>query len=200
VERLRGCACYIADFGETEGRIMAFINRMAGQDYIDETRRYLDYLEEHLRNVQTAFTEVSNACDGMSWVGDDYSWHTLREDIIYHDLSKFSKEEFTQYRDTFFPVSDADKGNCDFDLAWENHKEENHHHHENAENFLDIVHMVVDWTAMGYKFGDTAQQYYERNRDKISLADDHRVFMLEIFDRLEAYRTATRRDEDHGGD
>lgn len=38
---------------------------MKGQDYIDKSRQYLDYLEEHLNNVQFAFTEVSDACDGM---------------------------------------------------------------------------------------------------------------------------------------
>lgn len=169
---------------------MAFIDRMAGQDYIEKTRQYLDYLEEHLENVRLAFIELSNACDGMMWVGDDCSWHTLRQEVICHDLSKFSKWEFTQYRAQFFPVDETDKEHSDFALAWENHKDENPHHHEVAENYLDIVHMIVDWTAMGYKFGDTPREYYERNKDKISLADDHRVFMLEIFDRLEAYRTA----------
>lgn len=169
---------------------MAFIDRMAGQDYIEKTRQYLDYLEEHLENVRLAFIELSNACDGMMWVGDDCAWHGLRQEVICHDLSKFTKHEFTQYRDSFFPVSDTDKENSEFDLAWEHHKAENHHHHETAENFMDIVHMVVDWTAMGYKFGDTPRDYYERNKDKISLSDDHRDFMLEIFDKLEAYRAA----------
>ena len=57
---------------------MAFIDRMKGQDYIDKSREYLDYLEEHLENVRQAFIELSNACDGkMMWVGDDFAWHTL---------------------------------------------------------------------------------------------------------------------------
>lgn len=168
---------------------MAFINKMAGQDYIEQTRRYLDYLEEHLKNVQHAFTELSDACEGMMWVGDDCSWHTMRQEVINHDLSKFSKEEFTQYRAAFFPVNAEDKEKSGFDLAWENHKLENHHHHETAEHYLDIVHMVIDWTAMGYKFGDTAQQYYEENSDKIKLSPEHIVFMYEIFERFAAYRS-----------
>jgi hypothetical protein len=46
---------------------MAFINRMKGQDYIDKTREYLNYLEEHLENVRRAFCELSDICVGMHW-------------------------------------------------------------------------------------------------------------------------------------
>lgn len=167
---------------------MAYIDRMKGQDYIDKSRQYLDYLEEHLKNVQRAFAEVSDACDGMQWVGDDYSWHTLRSEIIAHDLSKFSKEEFVQYRDSFFPVNDEDKKFSGFDAAWQNHKEKNPHHHETAKSYHDLVHMVIDWTAMGYKFGNTAKSYYEANKEKVKLSAEHEIFIYEIFDRIENHR------------
>lgn len=163
---------------------MAFINRMDGQDYIEKTREYLDYIEDHLNNVKRAFTEISNACEGMWWVGDDCSWHTLRRRVEMHDLSKLSKKEFVQYRDFFYPAKAADKKNSGMDAAWENHKQQNTHHHESVEDNLDVVHMVIDWTAMGYKFGGTAQQYYEANREKINLSDEHVKFMYEIFDRI----------------
>lgn len=161
---------------------------MIGQDYIDKTREYLNYIEEHLKNVQLAFTEVSDACEGMQWVGDDYSWHIVRGDVMAHDLSKFSKEEFTQYRDSFFPVNGLKKNDSDFCSAWENHKLQNSHHHETVQNYLDIVHMVIDWTAMGYKFGDTAQEYYERNKDKIILSEQNIEFLNEVFDKIKEAR------------
>lgn len=167
---------------------MAFITRMKGQDYIDATRKYLDYVEEHLENVRLAFDEVSRACDGMWWVGDDCSWHNLRAEVECHDLSKFSTEEFTQYRDWFYPVCEEDKKNCGMAAAWENHKQTNHHHHETATTYCDMVHMVIDWTAMGYKFGDTAQSYYEKNAYKIKLTETMRRDMYEIFERLATYR------------
>lgn len=49
--------------------MMKFISKMQGQDYIDKTRLYLDYLEEHLNNVAKAFADLSDACEGMYWVG-----------------------------------------------------------------------------------------------------------------------------------
>jgi len=171
---------------------MAFINRMKGQDYIDKTREYLIYLEKHLENVRRAFCELSEICDGMWWVADDVSWHTLRVEVEYRDLSKFSKEEFVQYRDFFFPVNDEDKKNSGMDTAWENHKVKNPHHHETVKNRLDVIHMIIDWTAMGYKFGDTAQQYYETNKDKINLTDDQIKIMYEVFHRITA-RTKVKR-------
>lgn len=167
---------------------MAYIDRMKGKDYIEKTREYLNYLEEHLNNVQFAFTEVSDACNGMFWVGDDYAWHNMRAEVMAHDLSKFGKEEFVQYRDQFFPVCDEDKEKSGFDAAWENHKTKNRHHHETAQNYTDLIHMVIDWTAMGYKFGDTAKEYYERNKDKISLLPEHEAFIYEIFNRIEKHR------------
>lgn len=165
---------------------MAFIERMKGQDYIDKTREYLDYVEEHLDNVKKAFNELSKICDGMWWVGDDFTWHTLRGQVICHDLSKLSKEELVQYRDSFYPVTEPDKTDSGMDDAWENHKLKNSHHHESLETLIDVVHMVIDWTAMGYKFGDTAQQYYESNKDKIVLNKDCEVFMYTIFDKIKA--------------
>ena len=123
----------------------------------------------------------------MFWVGDDFTWHTLRGQVIHHDLSKFSRQELVQYRDSFYPVTASDKVNSRMEEAWEHHKRKNSHHHESIENYIDVVHMVIDWTAMGYKFGDTAQQYYENNKNKIKLSDDHKKFMYEIFDRIDSH-------------
>lgn len=175
-----------------------FIEKMKGQDYIDKIRKYLDYLEEHLNNVAKAFQEVSEACNGMAWVGDDFTWHTLRHEVEYHDISKFSKDEFTQYRSKFFSVDDElhDTQLLDmkFDNAFDNHKVKNTHHWQSIRyddktpgiTERDIVHMVVDWTAMGYKFGDTAEAYYNANKNDIFIKEDFIPFLTEIFDRLKS--------------
>ncbi len=163
---------------------MAFINRMTGQDYIDKTREYLNYLEEHLENVRRAFCDLSTVCDGMHWVGDDFSWHSLRAEVECHDLSKFSVEEFVQYRKSFYPVSEKERENSDLESAWKNHKQKNTHHHESVKSYIDVIHMVIDWTAMSYKFGGSAQQYYEENKNKITLELSLKNFMYEIFDKV----------------
>lgn len=165
------------------GNKTPFISRMKAQDQIDKTREYLDYVETHIDNVRRAFIEFSAKCEDTPWVGDDYSWHSLRAEVEYHDISKLSEQEFVQYRRAFYPTDDEVKQPLDC-MAWENHKQKNHHHHETAETYTDIMHMVIDWMAMGYAFGDTAQSYYEANKDKIHLSDDHVKFMYQIFDKL----------------
>lgn len=165
-----------------------FIERMKGQDYIDKTREYLDYLEDHLNNIAKAFQEVSEACDGMAWVGDDFTWHTFRREVEYHDVSKFSKDEFTQYRGQFFSVDDelhdTQLLEMNFDNAFENHKKLNHHHWQTTATENDIVHMIIDWTAMGYKFGSTAEQYYKDNKNDIKIDKKLIPFMNEMFKRI----------------
>lgn len=158
-----------------------YINRMKGQDYIDATLKYLDYLKEHLDNVARAFDEVSEACADMKTVHDDFYWNLLKDQVIHHDVSKFSAEEFTQYRDAFFPIDEVKP----LGEAWEHHKQWNTHHWETANSVIDIFHMVIDWTAMGYKFGGTAQEFYEKHKDKINLSPENTKLLYQIFKRLE---------------
>ena len=170
---------------------MEFIKKkhIKGFDNINAIQNYLEYLSEHLENVRLAFNNLSEICKDMWWVCDDLSWHTLRQEVCHHDLSKFSKEEFIQYQKTFYPVNKDERNNNDkdFNLAWENHKKCNHHHWETAETALDIVHMVIDWTAMGYKFNDTAYEYYEEHKDEIKLSEKHREILIEILERIKKY-------------
>ncbi len=172
-----------------------YIAKMTGEEHIKKTREYLDYLEEHLSNVQKAFQEVSDKCTDMDWVKNDMVWHDVRSDVQNHDLSKFSTEEFTQYRNSFFPMENEVKDITGFEMAWDNHKQKNHHHWETIEEGIDIekdpnlvelniVHMIMDWTAMSYKFGDSAQQYYEENKKTVKIHSRWHPFMYEIFNRL----------------
>ena len=49
---------------------------------------------------------------------------------------------------------------------------------------VHCVCMVIDWMAMGLEFGDTAEAYYEREKEKIRLPDWAVTFIGEIFERL----------------
>jgi len=161
---------------------MAFIEKkhMEGFKYVQRFREYIDYLEEHLENIRKAFNELSKKCEGMWWVKEDVAWHTLRQQVCYHDISKFSKEEFVEYQRAFFPVGEKEN----LTKAWEHHKKNNTHYHESLKDDLDVIHMVIDWTAMGYKFGDTAQEYYERNKKNIVIDTDKKKVLYEIFMRI----------------
>ena len=176
---------------------------MIGLKYVIKTREYCDYLEEHLTNVKWAWDVLQDKCKDMDFIWDDYKWSCIDYWVKEHDLSKFSKEEFTQYRNNFFPVENESVNKNSFNDAWEHHKKENDHHWENWTKLLPdeigeedkissveyhaplfCVHMIIDWMAMGKKFGDTAQIYYEANKDKIKLPDWAVRFIYEIFERV----------------
>lgn len=169
---------------------------MIGLDYIRSIRNYCSYLEEHLDNVFTAWKEVQEACRDMKFIYDDYEFSKIDELIRKHDVSKFCKHEFTQYAFNFFPptnefMTDYKK---DFAAASERHVTRNPHHWQMINEMSDVeqyyrhvVCMVVDWTAIGYKYNDTAQVYYEKNKDKIKLPEWAVKFMYQIFERLNKY-------------
>lgn len=166
------------------------MGNLVGHDYIEATRKYLDYLEEHLDNIEKAHEEVMEACMDMFFVTDMLAWWELMGEVSHHDESKFSAEEFTQYRAKFFPVAwdDKDRTKAGFESAWEHHKNENPHHHETVKTDLDIVHMVIDWTAMSYKFGDTPWDFYESKKADMDLSDAQHTLIIDILSRLKAHR------------
>lgn len=69
----------------------------------------------------------------------------------------------------------------DFNKAWEHHYKNNKHHwnywigQDMPEKY--IKQMICDWKAMSRKFGDTAQEFYMKNHDKIELTHCSRVLL-----------------------
>jgi hypothetical protein len=144
--------------------------------------KYIEYLKEHISNVKKAFNEFINKYE-LNLIQYNKLWN----DVYNHDISKISKDEFEPYMNYFYV--DKDKYKDDFNKAWEHHKKYNSHHWENwTQNTKDwkinCIHNVIDWMAMGYKFNDTAKEYYENNKDKIKLTKEQEEFMYEIFNKL----------------
>jgi hypothetical protein len=164
---------------------------------INKTREYLNYLESHILNVKKAWEELQDKCKDMRFITDDFYYNWIDMEINSHDMSKFSEFEFVQYREFFYPsdsknIVELTKSN--FEKAWEHHEEKNQHHWQNftskdyanpCEWEVHCVHMIIDWMAMGYQMGDTAQMYYEKNKNVIMFPDYIINFIYEIFKRIE---------------
>ena len=168
-----------------KGQVMM---KLSGLEYIESFRNYIDYLEEHLINIGKAYNEVTEKCKDIDWFKENKE--VLRDDVIRHDLSKFSKEEFTQYAAKFYPVKNTTQNITEFENAWEHHYKHNHHHIETYSNLYDfitklnLVHMVIDWTAMSYKFGGSAQEYYESDKCTKEVNEKDKDFLYLIFSKL----------------
>ena len=165
------------------------------KDQIEKTKEYLSYIEEHYNNVQKAWEIIKIKCKHMYFMADDFRYFSIQEAVETHDLSKLSAEEFLPYRKKFYPTDYEKKNDTniekDFNSAWEHHKRNNPHHHENWKEIQDfpaveihVVHNVIDWMAMGMKFGDTAQEYYENNKEDLDLPEWANTFLYEIFDAI----------------
>lgn len=161
-------------------------------EVIRRTREYLDYIEEHINNVHRAFAEISAACHDMPFIYDDFKYEILRSQVEQHDISKLSKGEFCQYRQYFYTCEGEEKPK-EINEAIQHHYDHNDHHWQTIcmkpytnpiEMEIDIAHMVIDWMAMGYKFGDTAKSYYEANKDGIRLPEPAVAILNQIFERL----------------
>lgn len=157
---------------------------------IQATRLYLDYLEEHYNNVQEAWKLVREKCaesgKTFRFMSDGFAYETINADVVWHDESKMSSQEFVQYREKFFPtekekeLSASDESlkkrvTASFKEAWGNHKKNNTHHWQNwtvnykNDPYADVyaTMMAIDWIAMSMKFGGTARKWYRGEKSKV---------------------------------
>jgi hypothetical protein len=164
-----------------------------------KTEEYCQYLREHINNVATAYGVISAACKDRNIFKDPALAADFRKEIRQHDSSKLDAEEFTAYREAFYGCeADGPKNQQDFENAWMHHYMHNDHHWENwdileitVENALDferrMLHMVIDWTAMGYKFEDTARAFYESGRCGVVFTGAAHALLYSIFDDIDQY-------------
>jgi len=168
---------------------------MKGLRHIKKIREYCNYIEDHLLKVNDSWEIIKITCRDMNFVYDDFLFWHITKLIYLHDVSKMSIEEFIPYQQKFFPVEKPD--DTWFSSALQHHYDFNPHHWQNwttrketfpNEQTCHCVCMIADWMAMGMKFGDTAEQYYEKNKVKIDLPDWAIEFISEIFQRLRDVR------------
>lgn len=139
---------------------------------------YFKYIMEHKKNVFLECKKVK----GMWWHG------------ITHDLSKFLPSEFIPYTKWFYGVygckfnggmkwefDEFVKCEKEFNKAWEHHYKNNKHHWNYwiGQDMPEIYikQMIIDWKAMSRKFGDTPQEFYMKNYDKIELTHNSRCLL-----------------------
>lgn len=108
---------------------------------------------------------------------------------ITHDLSKFRPSEFFSYMYYFGSKRNFEKHGIaisfwteeNLELAWLHHQHRNKHHWNywiNSDGIAIempkkyISQMLADWRAMGRVFGDTAKEYYEKNKEKMKFHED----------------------------
>ena len=160
------------------------------RDVIEKTKEYIAYIEEHYTNVLLAFCEFKE----KSGFHEDFLLQ-LEKEVLSHDYSKLSEEEFVQYRKTFFPTKYEEElanksygisakllNEINFNKAWNHHKENNPHHWQNWGQMeycwnIHASHMIIDWMAMSYKFGGTALEYYEKVKKDIEISEDKISFI-----------------------
>lgn len=141
-----------------------------------EEEAYLAYIDEHRKNVYTAFMRFgSTLCLALSLVHGEYD--VLRRFVSSHDNSKYSEEEFEGYRQWFYPKEGEEKDKDTFNKAWKHHYEHNPHHWEHhlangkpkPMSKLNIAEMILDWIAMSIKFKNSPLEWYKKNKDRINL-------------------------------
>jgi hypothetical protein len=173
---------------------------MKGITKIKQFRKYLDYLEEHLNNVEKAYEFFTIWC-AEGYTKEEIDW--LEGDVRDHDLSKFDAEEFQAYRMKFFPTEE-EKNYCEdvqniveenFREAWFHHYSNNAHHPEywkkkgeKGHRFwkMMVVHMAIDLTAMSLKFGGKPSEYYANNKGRFEIPEDGETILLNTLHTFEA--------------
>lgn len=159
-----------------------------------QTLKYLQYIINHRDNVRQAWNDIKVACENMPFITDDTYYNVLCEEIRKHDLSKYSAEEFTQYRQRFYPTWDEMNEGLHsekyLDKAWKHHLDNNSHHFENIaniDNMVDLVHMLCDLLAMSKQFKQPHREYYDKNKETFKVKDWQHERIEEIYTALDQY-------------
>ena len=155
-------------------------------------KQYKKYLKKHLKYIKKAYKKLIHN-PNIYLLVDKEILNKLYQRVLNHDKSKFSSEEFDYYRKYYFPINNNEKEENlkDYEKALEHHYQNNSHHWQhrqekktfniyNDEEILDVLENLLDWVAVGYDFKNTAKEYYDKNKDKIILCKEEKIYLEHI--------------------
>ncbi|MDA3856436.1 MAG: DUF5662 family protein [Candidatus Woesearchaeota archaeon] len=156
---------------------------------------YEMYIAEHTSNIEKAFNDFTSQLNTSDTILKNFTgerYEKLEYNIDNHDNSKWDNEEFAPYRKNFFPVNPEEKETNEFESAWNHHQKTNPHHWQYwlmwskgetkalEMSYIATLEMLLDWTAMAYKFKDTPSKYYDKNKDTMLLHKKTRSLVEEL--------------------
>ena len=153
------------------------------------SQEYTQYIVEHKANVEKAFR----------WIMD----HNIFEDceipvnILEHDLSKYSAEEYRAY-DEYFYGKRTKEVEKEFNYAWLHHIHCNPHHwqywvlkhDDEPEEALEmpfeyVIEMICDWWSFSFKTGNLYEifDWYKKHKGMV-LHEKTRKLVEETLDKI----------------
>ena len=139
---------------------------------------YVEYLDSHRKYVKRAWNLIKQSSTNTEWYNDMFVLISVNYNVPLHDLSKYSAEEFEQYRQWYYPMEDEIRDEELFNQAWNHHKEVNLHHWESMQNISNkrdklafTLELIADWMSVGYMKNEGVMDYYDKNKDKVILED-----------------------------
>lgn len=160
-----------------------------------QEKEYEKYLKTHKEGVEKAWKLLKLVSTfTLEWTKSATVIAQMETNIKLHDQSKYSAEEYTQYRNWFYPADGEDRNKEAFNLAWENHKKHNLHHWEamvgmpyNENKICYTIEMICDWMSMANMFNEKVDSYYNKMKDKIQLEEWQRELVIDCYKQIDSY-------------
>lgn len=154
---------------------------------MEKDLEYIVYINEHTANIKKAWEIVKPKLTGEKWL-DDATFLEISQRVLYHDITKFTSNEFHGYRKKFYPDKTESQNEEAiegfFQKSWLHHIHSNDHHWNHwivsgdgiilSMPFVCIFEMLLDWFAMALKFGDTVEDFYNKNKESMLMHDETR--------------------------
>ena len=162
--------------------------RMVEDEESSPDSMYRDYLKKHRDGVKSVYFDVMLPILKEEAI-DEATLLDIEEIIEVHDLSKDDDVEFIAYRDYFYDSENNPRNTDEFNLAWNHHQKCNPHHwqywclvndvDEPQVQPLDIpfkyiIEMLCDWQSAGAYYGNTAYDWYDKQKSKMILSENTR--------------------------
>lgn len=139
-------------------------------EFTTQEKRYLNYIKDHIAKVRKSFDERIHVIERVLGLSSAEMQEMITR-IENHDLSKYTVDEFPNYRNWFYPDEGEVKNDAGFAWAWTHHWKNNDHHPEfwvrnNTPLPMTktaIAEMILDWEAMSRAFGGNPRTWFEQS-------------------------------------
>lgn len=163
------------------------------------TVQYKKYLKKHREGVSRFYETLLKPALLSNGDADEQTLSKIENLIKNHDASKNSSAEFAAYRNYFYDKEKYPRSSEEFNIAWNHHQKNNPHHWQYwiLVNDVDkpqfqpldmplcyIIEMLADWHSAGNHYGNTAYEWYQKQKNRMLLSDNTRAIVEKYIEYL----------------